>query len=62
VPIPVWLDYGADRFTHIHTSLEAVHSPHSPHQSEWRQNSLSKHSTWSVAPMIKTCRWPDTTR
>jgi len=50
------IDCGAGRFTPIHTSLEAVRSPRSPHQSEWRQKSLCKHSTFFFALLIKTCR------
>ena len=48
VPIPDWIDHGAGRFTPIHTSVEAVRSPLGPHQPEWRQNLLCKHSTLNV--------------
>jgi len=49
VPIPDWTDCGAGRFTPIYTSLKAVRSSlRGPHQSDWSQYSLCKHSTLHV--------------
>ena len=48
VLIPDWIDCVAGQFTPIHTSLQAVSSPRGPHQSEYRQNLLWKHSTLHI--------------
>ena len=49
VPIPDWIVCRAGRFIPIHTSLEAKRSPPGgPHQTEWRENLLCKHSTLNV--------------
>ena len=48
VLIPDWIHCGAGQFTPIHTSLQAVSSPRGPHQSEYRQNLLWKHSTLHI--------------
>ena len=49
VRIPDWIVCGASWFTPIQTSLETVRSsPRGPYLTEWRENSLCKHSILHV--------------